>query len=102
MSTIHLGRHPETGEVVGVDAPVIDELTAAALKLYTPPFKYSHGYIWDSKSNMVADDHGQDVALRVRGWGRIQYEPNPEALQDKVGELIAQAMTDYWLAHQGS
>lgn len=96
----HLGRHPETGEVID-DAPAIDELAITALKLYTPPFKYNNGYIWDSKSNMVADDKGQDVALRVRGWGLISYKPNPEALQDKMGELIAQALTDYWLTHQG-
>lgn len=58
---------------------------------------------------MVADNHVEDAAketgseafLRVRGWGRISYLPDPEALQDKVGEILGQALTEFWLKHKG-
>jgi hypothetical protein len=50
-------------------------------------------------SRIVYDNDGVDTMGRVRGWGRIQYLPNPEALQDKVGEMIAEAITDYWKKH---
>jgi len=73
-----------------------DDLTADALALYKPPFRFAYGFIWDAENMMVADHEGQDVALRIRGWGRIGYKPNAEQLQDKVGELIAQAMTEFW------
>ena len=76
-----------------------DVLCVEAMKLYSPPFRYDRGYIWDAQNNMVADDDAQDVALRIRGWGRISYMPDAEALQDKVGELIAQAMTEFWVTH---
>ena len=72
------------------------DLLQAALELYEAPFKFQYGYIYDAKNRMVADDDGQDVALRVRGWGRISNLPNPEQLQDTVGELIAQALTEFW------
>lgn len=72
---------------------------ARALQLYTPPFRYDHGFIWDAKNLTVADDEGQDVALRIRGWGHISYKPDPEKLQDAVGELIAQALTEFWAQH---
>ena len=72
------------------------DFRTTALALYTPPFHYAYGYIWDAKENMVADNHGQDVALRVRGWGRIGYQPNAEQLQDTVGELMAEALTKFW------
>jgi hypothetical protein len=67
-----------------------------ALDLYSPPFRYEHGFIWDAKNLMVADDEGQDIALRIRGWGHISYLPDPEKLQDEVGELMAQALTEFW------
>ncbi len=73
-----------------------DNLPKSALDLYEAPFRYDHGYIWDAKNKMVADDDGQDVALRVRGWGHIGYLPDAEALQDAVGHHIAQALTEYW------
>jgi len=72
------------------------ELQQAALELYESPFKFECGYIYDAKNRMVADDDGQDVVLRVRGWGRINSLENPEKLQDTVGELIAQALTEFW------
>ena len=67
-----------------------------AVKLYKPPFRYERGYIFDADNSMVADNDAQDTVGRVRGWGRIQYLPNPEILQDRVGELIAQALTEFW------
>lgn len=76
--------------------PAEATIAQAALALYEAPFRYERGYIWDAKSNMVADNQGQDVAMRVRGWGRIQYLPDASTLQDAVGALLAQAMTEYW------
>jgi hypothetical protein len=70
-------------------------LTKEAFKLYWPPFKYQKGYIYDSKGNMVADQ----AALRVRGWGKISYMKDPEELQDTVGVLFAQALTEFWKKH---
>lgn len=74
------------------------DLRNKSIGLYTPPFRFEHGYIWDAKGQMVADNHvdGEDAALRVRGWGRISYMENPEALQDEVGNVIALAMTEFW------
>lgn len=76
----------------------VGELRARAISLYKPPFKFDFGYIWDADGQMVADqkldEEGQ--ILRVRGWGRISYLENPEALQDEVGEVIALALSDYW------
>ncbi len=73
-------------------------LTQQAMSLYKPPFRFHRGYIWDTDNKMVADDDAQDVALRVRGWGAISYKPDAEALQDEVGRLIAEALTQYWQA----
>jgi len=73
-----------------------EELKKTALELYKPPFRFSHGFIWDADNRMVADRPAGDAALRIRGWGYIQYKPNPEQLQDAMGELIAQAMTEMW------
>lgn len=74
------------------------DLRNKSIGLYTPPFRFEHGYIWDAKGQMVADNHvdGEDAALRIRGWGRISYMENPEALQDEVGNVIALAMTEFW------
>ena len=74
------------------------DLRNKSIGLYTPPFRFEHGYIWDAKGQMVADNHvdGEDGVLRVRGWGRISYMENPEALQDEVGNVIALAMTEFW------
>jgi hypothetical protein len=73
-----------------------EELKKTALALYKPPFRYSHGFIWDADNRMVADHPAEGAALRIRGWGYIQYKPEPEQLQDAMGELIAQAMTEMW------
>jgi len=68
-----------------------------ALALYKPPFKFYRGYIYDSEGQMFSDDRDTDHRVqRVRGWGRISYLPDPEALQDEIGAMIADALTDYW------
>lgn len=72
----------------------------AAMAVYTPPFKYLRGYIFDSKNSMVADDGalGDDlsvsgaVASRVRGWGKLGYLPSGAELQDEIGQMMADAL----------
>jgi hypothetical protein len=72
-------------------------ITERALALYKPPFQFQSGYIFDADHQVVADDHESKVdALRVRGWGRIQYLENPRELQDEVGRMIAIALTEFW------
>ena len=80
-------------------SPVEGDVIRAALELYKPPFRFDSGYILDADGRVAYDNEGMDTMGRVRGWGRIQYLPNPEALQDKVGEMIAEAMTDFWKKH---
>ena len=70
--------------------------TERALALYKPPFTLQHGYIFDATQQMVADSAGENALLRIRGWGRIGYLPDPETLQDLVGTMIATALTEYW------
>ena len=79
------------------------ELKKAALSLYTPPFRYDSlgGYIVDHSGLMVSDQNGEDPTnfiARVRGWGRIRYieEHDPEKVQDTLGEMIAEALNQYW------
>ena len=72
-----------------------------ALELYTPPFRFQGGYIWDAKNNMVSDDEGSDSVQRVRGWGKIGCLPEGEKIQDAVGELIARALTEFWSKERG-
>lgn len=57
------------------------------LQLFKLPLKYdAHGQmIFDSNNRMVAD---------VRAWGYLQYKPNPEELQDTLGEMIAKAFNE--------
>lgn len=83
--------------------PVSEE---EVLGLYKPPFYHTLGYIFDADNNMVSDDNdtlhrelsaGNSFATqRVRGWGRLSYLENPEQKQDKMGEIIAKALTEYW------
>jgi hypothetical protein len=75
-------------------------ITERALAIYKPPFYFLAGYIFDSDHQPVADDYESKFgALRVRGWGKIQYLENPEKLQDEVGNLIAIALTEFWNKH---
>ncbi|QBX06519.1 hypothetical protein H1O16_gp106 [Burkholderia phage BcepSaruman] len=77
--------------------PQVGELTSRALDLYRPPFVYNCGFIMDADGNMVADDPASEEGmLRLRGWGRIQYEKDGEKLQDRVGHIIANMLTRYW------
>ena len=80
--------------------PPFGSKRAAAMAIYTPPFTYQYGYIFDSQRHMVADNgpicDGPSVegavASRVRGWGRIGYMPNAAELQDEVGQMMADAL----------
>lgn len=75
-----------------------------AMSIYTPPFRYEHGYIFDSKNHVVADqgsvsDDEPSVANtigRVRGWGRIAYMKYGAKLQDEIGAVMVEALNDYW------
>ena len=80
--------------------PPFATIRKAAMALYVPPFKLLHGYIYDSNDQMVADSDGvkASVVTRVRGWGRIGYMPNAEALQDEVGQMMVDAMNAYYTA----
>jgi hypothetical protein len=78
-----------------------DDLKARALALYQGPFRYDKlgGYVWDARHEMVLDNRVKHPAVevaRIRGWGRIGYMADPHALQDAVGELVAQALTEFW------
>jgi hypothetical protein len=81
-------------------APPYGSKREAAKAVYTPPFKYEHGYIFDSQHLMVADNgpicDGPSVegavASRVRGWGRLGYLPNGAELQDEIGQMMADAL----------
>lgn len=55
-------------------------MTKSIKDLIKYPVKFQHGYIYDAESNMIT---------QIRGWGRLQYLPNPEAKQDAIGEWIA-------------
>lgn len=85
---------------VGANQPPYGSKRAAAMAIYTPPFTYQHGYIFDSQRHMVADNgpicDGPSVegavVSRVRGWGRIGYMPNAAELQDEVGKMMADAL----------
>ena len=73
------------------------ELRGVAMNLYHPPFRYENGYVFDSTGQMVSDDEAEaDAVQRVRGWGRISYLKDPGAVQDTVGHLIAEALTQFW------
>jgi len=71
------------------------------LTLFKPPFVFDErgDYIFDSDTNMVLDNTEELAVARLRGWGRIQYLEDANNLQNKVGELIALALTEYWENH---
>lgn len=76
----------------------MEDIRKHALDLYKPPFRFYNGYIHDSNGNMVSDDDEVDKGIiqRIRGWGRIGYMPNAEALQDEVGQIIVEALNEFW------
>jgi len=76
-----------------------EDLRSRAISLYVGPFNYYCGYISDSKGEVFADLGSiLEQEARIRGWGRIQKLEDAEALQDKVGELFAEALSQFWLA----
>ena len=95
---------------------ILQENQTYLLSLYQAPFRYDRrgGYIWDANSKMVADNYDPDDAidlsqnieptLRIRGWGYIQYlkhdQLSPAQIQDALGEMMAQALTEYWQRKQ--
>jgi len=79
-----------------------ETVRAAALELYEAPFTCANGYIFDAKGRMVADNGEQDIVARIRGWGRISYLDNAEALQDEVAEIVAEALTEFWTKHRNA
>lgn len=42
---------------------------------------------YDKQGQWISDVKGERVC-DIRGWGRIQYLPDPENRQDAIGELI--------------
>lgn len=88
--------------------PHMSPIRRAAMSLFSAPFKFQAGYVFDASSHMVADDGHIDeqiniIAARIRGWGRIGYMDNPEgraaALQDEVGAIVVDALNAYWELH---
>lgn len=78
------------------DVAKVSQIRQTAIDLYKPPFNFIRGYIFDADNQMIADDQGQDTVARVRGWGRIQKMPNASAVQDEVGQMIADALNAYY------
>jgi len=71
-----------------------------ALELLKPPFKFECGYIFDSakNQNVVADDGECELGTmaRLRGWGRLSKLDDGEQVQDAIGEVIAEALNQYF------
>jgi hypothetical protein len=82
----------------------IEQKRKDAMSIYTPPFRYVHGYIYDSNNLMVADDGDMTgeknvksaIAARVRGWGKISYMQNGAAIQDEIGQMVVDALNQYY------
>lgn len=72
--------------------------------LYRAPFTETCGYVYDADGHTVADFRraltvgAEPLALRPRGWGRLQYLPDGEALHDEAEafliNLVAEHPTD--------
>ena len=72
-----------------------------ALQILKPPFKLINGFIVDSakpNQNIVADDGEVELGTvaRLRGWGRLSYMDDGEQVQDAIGEVIAEALNQYF------
>lgn len=83
------------------------ELRKIGLEFYKGPFHFDHmgGYIWAkgepgvTGNQMFADLEGaSERCARIRGWGALQYLKGVdcEALQDEIGVMFAEAITEYW------
>ena len=89
--------------VQGLEAPLqnASEARRVGMSLYKPPFRYEHGYIFDSN---VADDGPTGMLLaRILGWGYIQHAGGAtvtaEAIQAELGQVVADALTEFWDRH---
>lgn len=91
---------PKIGESCAEFEERLRDLRSRAVALYVPPFRYAHGYVYDSRGHMVADQGGSEepssLGLRVRGWGRIGGMPESAAIQDEAGKLMAELLTAHW------
>jgi hypothetical protein len=82
-----------------------EDIRKKVFELYKPPFSFNCGYIFDSDGAMVADEtrsmlaHISHVA-RIRGWGRIGRMDDAEKIQDMAGEIVAEALTEFWRKHK--
>ena len=92
--------------VQGLEASVqnASEARRVGMSLYKPPFKYEHGFIFDSNDHIFADDGPTGMLLaRIRGWGYIQHAGGTtvtaEAIQDELGQVVADALTEFWDRH---
>jgi len=74
-----------------------EAMRQVALGYLKPPFKFNHGYIFDAEGHMVADDGDwKNHVVRIRGWGAMRHLEKPEELQDMIGTLVAEALTEFW------
>jgi len=78
------------------------------LELYKGPFVYNMGYIYDANGQMLADNAGENIPgiVQVRGWGYLtggaaSWKDGAEEIQDELGEMIAEALTQYWKSMEG-
>lgn len=74
-----------------------------AMELLKPPFRLNHGYIFDSahNPNMVADEGECEIGTiaRLRGWGRLGYLDDGAKIQDEIGNIICDALNEYFEKH---
>ncbi len=61
---------------------------------FVAPFRYDGiSYIWDANNEMAADDRPEGrKGWRARGWGRIGYLPDAEAVMDAWTVWVAEAV----------
>lgn len=78
----------------------MSDLRKRALDLYKGPFRFDGiSYIWDANGEMVADGKiDEDIGPRVRGWGRMKYLKDTDALFVETGHALAEALTIGWKA----
>lgn len=75
------------------------ELRQRAFDSCAAPFERVHGYIFDANGNTISDDTAEGIVTRMRGWGRLHYLDKPEELQDAIGDLIVEALNEFWEKH---
>ena len=71
-------------------------------QFYQPPFRYEHGYVFDSTHKMIADvatDDAPLMAAKLRSWSQLIRKHGVDdgaVLRDKLGLVIAEALNEYW------